>query len=181
MLDKLVVHRVLMQGLVVCLTLGASVAMAEDAARTAAAEILGRDGAVLGRAQLTETPRGVLIEMGFEGLSEGVHAFHIHEVGACDPSDEFKSAGGHFNPTHAKHGFLAEGGAHLGDLPNIHAPADASFVVEIFVSGLTLAEGPGTLFDEDGSSLVVHEHRDDYVSDPAGAAGPRIACGVIRR
>ena len=38
-----------------------------------------------------------------------------------------------------------------------------------------------SLFDDDGAAIVIHEGADDYKSDPAGAAGPRIACGVIAK
>ena len=36
-----------------------------------------------------------------------------------------------------------------------------------------------TIFDADGTSFVVFEKADDYVSDPDGNAGARVACGVI--
>ncbi|MBK7972310.1 MAG: superoxide dismutase family protein [Deltaproteobacteria bacterium] len=159
----------------------ASAASAADAPKTATAAITGLDGEVLGSATLTEAPNGVLLNVGFEGLPTGVHAFHIHAVGKCEPAGGFQSAGGHFNPTGKKHGLMSVGGPHLGDLPNVHTPGNMSFAYETFVPGLTLAEGEGTLFDADGSSLVVHDHADDYVSDPAGAAGSRIGCGVIRK
>lgn len=174
--------RVALVGLAVAAaaTLAADGSAAAEA-KSATAEIVGVDGKVVGKATLKESPHGILLVVGFEGLPPGAHAFHIHEVGKCDPIGGFQSAGGHFNPEGKKHGLLAPGGAHAGDLPNVHTPGNMSFVVEVFVPGLSLAEGPGTLFDADGSSLVLHERPDDYMSDPAGDAGGRIACGVIRK
>jgi Cu-Zn family superoxide dismutase len=68
-------------------------------------------------------------------------------------------------------------GKHAGDLPNIHVPASGELTVEYFAVGLTLDD----LFDDDGSSMMVHAGADDYASDPAGNAGDRIACGVVSR
>ncbi|MEX0923992.1 MAG: superoxide dismutase family protein [Rhodovibrionaceae bacterium] len=148
---------------------------AQDLRATAALQ--SADGEEVGVAELTETPHGVLIEIRFDGLPQGTHAFHIHETGLCEPP--FKSAGGHFNPEGAKHGMLAPEGKHAGDLPNIHMP-EGSLRIEVLADGVTLAEGEAhSLFDDDGSAFVVHDGADDYSSDPAGAAGDRIACGLI--
>ena len=69
---------------------------------------------------------------------------------------------------------MAEG--HVGDMPNIHVPASGELEIEILNTDLKLDYG---LFDADGAAIVIHAGPDDYTSDPAGAAGPRIACGVI--
>ena len=47
--------------------------------------------------------------------------------------------------------------------------------------GVTLGEGPSSLFHEGGPALVVHADPDDMKTDPAGNAGARIACGVVAR
>ena len=65
---------------------------------------------------------------------------------------------------------------HAGDMPNIHVPASGALEIEVLNTLLRLDDA---LFDEDGAAIVIHEGPDDYVTDPAGAAGPRIACGVI--
>jgi Cu-Zn family superoxide dismutase len=136
-------------------------------------------GRSVGTARLTETTRGVLIHLGLANAPPGVHAFHVHEVGVCEPPG-FESAGAHFNPSKARHGFANAEGAHAGDLPNLHlAPGAAE--MEIMVPGATLDDGVVGLLDGDGAALVLHGAADDYRTDPAGNAGPRIACGVITR
>lgn len=147
------------------------------AAETASATLHDPDRNEVGSVEFLETPHGVLLTIRIDGLPEGVHAFHIHETGVCEAP--FKSAGGHYNPTGAKHGILSEEGKHAGDLPNIHV-GGAPLTVEILADEVTLAEdGENTLFDDDGSAIVIHQGPDDYKTDPAGAAGDRIACGVI--
>ena len=120
----------------------------------------------------------MLIAATAEGLPPDPHAFRIHAVGACQTPD-FTSAGGHFNPTGAKHGILAPDGMHAGDLPNVHVAADATLKVEVLTQAVTLNDGPTSLFDEDGASMVIHANADDYRTDPTGEAGGRIACAVI--
>ena len=132
----------------------------------------------VGTAKLVQAPHGVLIHLNLTNVPAGTHAFHIHAVGKCETPD-FKSAGGHFNPTEKKHGLLNKEGPHIGDLPNITVPDSGSFAVDAFVSHVTLKEGEHTLADADGSAIVLHAGADDYMTDPAGDAGARIACGVI--
>jgi Cu-Zn family superoxide dismutase len=36
------------------------------------------------------------------------------------------------------------------------------------------------LLEGDGSALMIHAQSDDYSSDPAGNAGPRIACAALK-
>jgi Cu-Zn family superoxide dismutase len=147
------------------------------AAQTAHAELRNQEGQNVGNVTLQETPHGVLITAELSGLPPGVHAFHIHEVGQCAPP--FASAGGHFNPTKKKHGIEAAAGMHAGDLPNVFVPADGKLKFDAFATGVTLRKGPNSLFDADGSSLVLHAGSDDYESDPSGDAGARLACGVV--
>lgn len=162
--------------LLVFVTSATVVALAQ--APTARAELKNGKGEAAGTAVLTETPAGVLVHATLTGLSPGVHAFHIHDVGQCEGPD-FKSAGGHFNPGGQHHGFANPQGPHAGDLPNIYVPESGKVEVEALARGVTLGPGPTGLFDANGSSLVVHQTADDYKTDPAGNAGARIACGVI--
>lgn len=121
---------------------------------------------------------GVWLNASFDNLPAGTHAFHIHEAGKCE--GDFKSAGGHYAPEGHEHGVLVDGGPHAGDLPNIHVPSDGRLNIEIFVPAVSLkTDAANTLYDKDGSALVVHAGVDDYKSQPSGDAGARIACGVI--
>lgn len=136
-----------------------------------------RSGKQVGAVTLQDTPNGVLVRASLEGLPPGVHAFHIHEKGVCQPP--FTSAGGHFNPTGKEHGFLNPRGPHAGDLPNIVVPASGQLKLEVLDPWVHVGHGEANLLDADGSSLVIHQGPDDYRTQPAGDAGERIACGVI--
>ena len=72
-------------------------------------------------------------------------------------------------------------GEKTGDLPNVHVPADGRLAFEVLLPGATLSSGSGALLDADGAALMLHAGADDYRTNPAGAAGDRIACGVITR
>lgn len=144
----------------------------------ATAMLAGPDGTAMGTVTLTQGPFGVLIAADLMGLTPGGHGFHIHEFGTCSPS--FAAAGGHFNPGGTGHGFLDEGGVHAGDTPNIYAAADGTARADIFTAAVTLAlDADHSLFDADGSAIIVHEKPDTYGADPG--AGGRVACGVIQR
>lgn len=148
------------------------------AAEIANAQLRDASGKPVGDADLVQTRNGVLIKLQIKGMQPGERAFHIHAVGKCEPP--FESAGPHFNPGGHKHGMMA-GEGHAGDMPNLHVPQDGNLAIEMLNTAVTLEPGkPNSLFDGDGSSLVVHAKADDYKTDPAGNAGDRIACGVIQ-
>ena len=112
-----------------------------------------------------------------QGLSPGGHAVSINSVGACTP--DFGAAGDHLNPHGGDHGFLKGNGPHTGDMLNIYAAVDGSGQADLFATGLTMDSGTDhSLFDEDGSSIVIHEKPDDYLGD--GDWGNRATCGVIQ-
>jgi Cu-Zn family superoxide dismutase len=156
----------------------------EAGAPEAIAKIINDRGQEIGEAALMETPHGVLIEVELRNYTNrqhvlpGVHAFHIHAVGRCDPP-EFASIGEHYNPTVRQHGLLNVEGMHVGDLLNLHMPVGEAQHFEVLVPEATLGSGDNSLFDADGSVLVIHEHSDDYRTDPGGNAGGAVACGVI--
>lgn len=161
------------------LAAGLSLAVPAIAMQTATAQFKGANGEDHGSATLTQTPSGVLIKATLKGLSPGEKGFHIHGVGECVPP--FTSAGGHFNPGGKKHGLMSADGPHAGDMPNIHIGASGELTTEVLNTFVTLEEGkPNSLRGGKGTSLMVHAKHDDHASDPAGDAGPRIACGVIR-
>lgn len=149
---------------------------------TATARLVDVDGQELGEVRLEETPfHGVLLTVEVAELTPGVHALHVHETGRCE-GPSFESAGGHYAPRGHAHGVRTAEGKHAGDLPNLHVPDNGRVAVEVLAEGVTLHPHlPHTLFDEDGSAVVIHAGADDYESQPSGAAGSRVACGVIRR
>jgi Cu-Zn family superoxide dismutase len=144
----------------------------------AAAPLRDAEGKVLGVALFVQEPQGVRISVTVKGLSPGEHGIHIHSVGKCEPPD-FLSAGPHFNPTNKKHGLNNPEGPHSGDLPNLVVGEDGSAVYEQVTDRVTLTAGELSLFDEDGSALIIHAGSDDQITDPAGNSGARLLCGVI--
>lgn len=151
-----------------------------DPAPSARAQLMDAEGRTVGEAVLRHSPHGVVMKLTLIKIAPGVHALHIHEVGQCE-GPTFESAGGHFNPTSQEHGFLNPRGPHPGDLPNIEVPTDMRYAAEYFVAGVTLDAGPRSLIDADGSAVVIHAGSDDYLTEPAGEAGKRLACGRIGR
>ena len=135
-------------------------------------------GAEVGRAVLREFGSGVEIALDVRGLKPGLHGFHLHRTGECKPPD-FGTAGGHLNPFEHEHGRLNPKGSHQGDLPNLEISPAGTGSLTVMVSGVTLTEGPQSLLDDDGSSLVIHADPDDERTDPSGNSGRRIVCGSI--
>ena len=143
-------------------------------------------GGFVGTVRFRQAVSGVLIMADLKGLAPGGHAFIIHETGTCTP--DFDAAGDHFNPAEVEHGFIhpawKRGGAreaHGGDLPNIYAASDGTARADFFTEGITLDEYQDhTVFDADGSAIIVHENPDSY-GEAESDTGSRLACGVIKR
>ncbi|MCP3164563.1 superoxide dismutase family protein [Myxococcus qinghaiensis] len=143
----------------------------------AKAPVKDAQGKDVGEVTFEQTKNGVVIKGVLHDLPPGQHAFHIHETGKCE-APEFKTAGGHFNPSKKAHGMMSPKGKHVGDLPNLYVGQDGKVQFDTFAqNGLTLK----SLFDKDGSAIVVHTKEDDYQTDPTGDAGGRIACGVVEK
>ena len=163
-----------MKRLAILLFACSTAALAQESAK---AEMKNAQGQSVGTVTLTETPHGVLIHASLMGIPAGTHAFHVHTTGMCEAP--FTSAGGHFNPGTRQHGAMNEMGMHAGDMPNVQVGADGALTFDVLNSAVTLKSGANSLFKDGGTALMVHGGADDYKGDPAGNAGPRIACGVI--
>ena len=172
-------NRKIMVALVGLLSLGGYTtnAAAQSQAR---ADIKNAEGKSVGSAGLRETQDGVLITVNVTGVPQGLHAVHIHAVGKCE-GPAFTSAGGHFNPLNKKHGLKSADGPHAGDLPDMYVNKDGVGRYEALMESITLGGGETSVFDADGSAIVIHASADDNMTDPSGNSGDRIACGVITK
>ena len=161
-----------------------SVEGAEAAASKAraVANLKSMSGEGAGTIAFAATSHGVLIQYDLKGLSPGAHAIHIHTSGNCDPKVGFTSAGPDLTFDATKmHGYFAQHGPHAGDLPNEFAAADGTLKASVIWNGFSLGNGKKSIFDRDGASIIVNARGDDYVSQPSGNSGDRVACGVIMR
>lgn len=129
---------------------------------------------VTGTVTFTRDGSTVKVVADLQGLTPGKHGFHIHEYGDCSAADG-TSAGGHFNPENTQHGGLNSAERHVGDMGNIEADADGNAHLEITDSLLAFS-GKHSII---GRAIIVHAGEDDLTSQPTGAAGARVACGVI--
>ncbi len=159
---------------------GGALIPAQASPQTAKAELHNAQGEKVATATLTPAEEGVKISLAASKLQPGPHALHIHAVGKCEPPG-FTSAGPHFNPYNKKHGMKNPDGPHAGDMPNFTVGPDGTASVDVVDTRVTLGEGTNSLFHPEGTALVIHAAPDDDVTDPAGNAGARIACGVISR
>ena len=166
------------------IALSGAIAVAQQPAR-AHADIKGKN--ITGSAEFTEQTKGpstvVEITVTVSGLTPGKHGVHLHAVGKCEP--DFTAAGGHFDPgpagntdPDANHPY------HMGDIPNLEVGADGKGTMTIVTSRVRLAAGPLSLFDADGTAIIIHGNPDQEVTgEPKSgvSGGPRVACGVVTK
>lgn len=128
---------------------------------------------VKGKVTFTKVPEGIKIVADIDGLSPGKHGFHVHEFGDCSSPE---TVGSHFDPTHNQHGGPDSPQRHVGDLGNLIAD-DKGHAHYERVDKVIAFEGKNSILDR---SVVIHANADDFTSQPTGASGDKIACGVIK-
>ena len=174
-------------GFAILLSLGA-VPIAGATGERAQGALIDSTGASLGRVELEQEAGAVRVRVVITDpnlIRPGQHGLHFHAIGRCDTPD-FASAGGHFNPTAKQHGAKNPQGPHAGDLPNLplaDSTRNRTGVGYTFVTttgGITLSAGPASIFDADGTALVIHANPDDELTDPTGNSGGRVACAVLQ-
>jgi len=150
---------------------------------TATAQIKGEG--ITGTATFTEVKHGtgsaVHVELTVSGLKPGLHGVHLHAIGQCEPA--FTAAGGHFDPgpagntdPDANHPF------HMGDVPNLVVGPDGKGAMKIMTTRVTLSDGPLSVFDADGTAIIIHGNEDKGTTGAPKSGvsgGPRVACGVL--
>lgn len=156
----------------------AGATLADSAGRTIGTARLWQEASGLVHVDVDITCAGVSCTP----LTPGDHGIHFHAVGSCvsASSPAFSSAGGHFNPLGKEHGLNNAAGPHAGDAPNLVIGADGRGTARFTTDRITLTAGASGVFDADGTALVVHAAPDDQMSQPAGNAGARVACGVLK-
>lgn len=152
---------------------------AKEIAKTVSVPLEAKSGSsAVGEVFFSEKDGTVRLEAKISGLDSGTHAIHIHEKSDCSSADG-KSAGGHWNPTHAQHGKWGdEAGYHKGDIGNFEVTDSGLGKINMETDEWCIGCGDETK-DILGKAIIVHQGADDFVSQPSGAAGSRVSCGGI--
>ncbi|MBY5932114.1 superoxide dismutase family protein [Tateyamaria omphalii] len=161
------------------LALGCTAALAGGHSTTATAELKNLEGAVIGMANLQQSPHGVLVHIKVSDLPPGKKGVHFHAKAHCAADTGFKSSHGHHGEGEGEHGLLNPAGPGKGDLGNIFVGTDGVGEMQFFKDGASIDGGDLPLLDEDGTAIVIHANADDQITQPIGGAGPRIVCGVL--
>ncbi|MEH6765346.1 MAG: superoxide dismutase family protein [Aequorivita antarctica] len=151
----------------------------QDQPKTVSVTMESKSGSTAqGEAYFSEENGMVTFEAKFSGLKPGTHAIHIHEKADCSAADG-TSSGGHWNPTHAKHGKWGDAeGYHKGDIGNFEADSQGIGKVSMQTDEWCIGCGDENK-DIVGKAIIVHEGKDDFTTQPTGDAGGRISCGGI--
>lgn len=154
-----------------------------EASDTYESKVINNQGDTIGTIKLRQGTKGVLLEVKVEKLKPGLHGMHFHAVGNCDNKSGFKKAKGHILRNNKPHGFLHPDGPHAGNLPNLIVDESGKAHVEIYTELVSLngSNNRPALFDQDGSTLIIHENPDDHYTQPIGGSGGRIGCSLIKK
>jgi Cu-Zn family superoxide dismutase len=141
------------------------------------ADMLGADGDKVGYATFRRAPKGVLITLNLDRITPGWHGVGIYEKGKCNigMGTHFEDSGEHFAKEDELHGYLNPNGPQKGDLPNVWVNSQGSVKAQFFTDLVRF----DSLVGDSGTALIVNSGMDDFLSQPGGNAGARIACGVI--
>ncbi|HEY8386396.1 MAG TPA: superoxide dismutase [Cu-Zn] SodC [Porticoccaceae bacterium] len=160
-----------------------SVGGAYAGSASVAVHLVDADGVhqAIGSIAIEETEYGLLFTPALSSLEAGIHGFHIHEHGNCNPADKdgkkqaAEAAGGHYDPEADGEHLGPYGEGHLGDLPALYVATDGTAEYPVLAPRLR------SLDDIAGRSLMIHSGGDNHADhpEPLGGGGSRIACGVI--
>ena len=149
-------------------------------ASSASAKIINNNGEQIGVADLLPGPHGVVLRVHVANVTPGEHGIHLHSVGTCEDTDSFKKSGGHLKSGEQSHGYLNSNGYEEGDLPNLYVSENKVGDMQTLVENVFFYGSPASIFDDDGTAIVIHESADDQITQPIGNSGQRIACGVFK-
>jgi Cu-Zn family superoxide dismutase len=138
-------------------------------------------GASVGQVTISESKYGLVFTPSLQGLSPGIHGFHLHQNASCEPKDKdgkmmaAGAAGGHYDPAATNVHGTPWGEGHLGDLPPLYVEANGTANQAVLAPRLKLS-------DLQGRALMIHAGGDNHSDHPAalGGGGARVVCGVIK-
>ena len=138
-------------------------------------ELKNDKGEKIGYAAFGQLGDQIMLKVIASGLATGKHGIHIHENAIAN--NDFKTAGGHFNPVGKQHGEHNPNGAHLGDLSNLVVDENGKVDQTFILSNISLEKGKSNSVL--GKSIIIHAKEDDGATDPSGNSGDRVAGGNI--
>jgi Cu-Zn family superoxide dismutase len=172
MIGKIKIHHAMVLGMLLA---GAGCASSKSGPAAMATLTPTTGQTANGTVHFTQQSDGsVEVQVDLMGVPPGVHGFHVHEKGDC--GDDAKNAGGHFNPTSMAHGAPDASSHHAGDFGNVTADSGGNVHASFTTRSITVTDGTTSVI---GHAIVLHGNPDDLTSQPAGNAGPRIACGIV--
>lgn len=138
-------------------------------------------GASVGQVTISESKYGLVFTPSLQGLSPGIHGFHLHQNASCEPKEKdgkmmaAGAAGGHYDPAATNVHGTPWGDGHLGDLPPLYVEANGASNQAVLAPRLKLS-------DLQGRALMIHAGGDNHSDHPAalGGGGARVVCGVIK-